>query len=112
MPELVYPPVIALAKTMFRVLDLRITVEGAHHVPRTGGAVMASNHVSYLDFTRGTPVLRYATNKSGSMVAETVTTSDDVLGETSIAVDSSGAPHISFPSPSSSFGNLGYAVKR
>ncbi|MFI6231045.1 lysophospholipid acyltransferase family protein [Micromonospora echinospora] len=50
MPELVYPPVIAAAKTMFRVLDLRITVEGAHHVPRTGGAVMAANHVSYLDF--------------------------------------------------------------
>ncbi|MFC0006866.1 lysophospholipid acyltransferase family protein [Micromonospora siamensis] len=50
MPELVYPPVITAAKTMFRVLDLRLTVEGSHHVPRTGGAVMASNHVSYLDF--------------------------------------------------------------
>ncbi|MFI7605650.1 lysophospholipid acyltransferase family protein [Micromonospora sp. NPDC049366] len=50
MPELVYPPVIAFAKTMFRVLDLQITVEGAHHVPRSGGAVLASNHVSYLDF--------------------------------------------------------------
>ncbi|GAB3944105.1 lysophospholipid acyltransferase family protein [Micromonospora vulcania] len=50
MPELVYPPVIATAKTMFRVLDLKITIEGAHHVPRTGGAVLASNHVSYLDF--------------------------------------------------------------
>ena len=50
MPEFVYPPVIAAAKTMFRVLDLRLTVEGSHHVPRTGGAVLASNHVSYLDF--------------------------------------------------------------
>lgn len=50
MPELVYPPVITACKTMFRVLDLKITVEGAHHVPRTGGAVMAANHVSYLDF--------------------------------------------------------------
>ncbi|MEU3456406.1 lysophospholipid acyltransferase family protein [Micromonospora sp. NPDC006766] len=50
MPELVYPPVIAAAKTMFRVLDLRLTVKGSHHVPRTGGAVLASNHVSYLDF--------------------------------------------------------------
>jgi len=50
MPELVYPPVIAAVKTMFRVLDLRLTVEGGQHVPRTGGAVMASNHVSYLDF--------------------------------------------------------------
>ena len=50
MPELVYPPVIAAVKTMFRVLDLRLTIEGSHHVPRTGGAVLASNHVSYLDF--------------------------------------------------------------
>ncbi|OKI62886.1 lysophospholipid acyltransferase family protein [Micromonospora sp. CB01531] len=50
MPELVYPPVIAAAKTMFRVLDLRLRVEGSHHVPPTGGAVLASNHVSYLDF--------------------------------------------------------------
>jgi 1-acyl-sn-glycerol-3-phosphate acyltransferase len=50
MSDLVYPPVIALAKTLFRVLDLRITVEGSQHVPRTGGAVIASNHVSYLDF--------------------------------------------------------------
>jgi 1-acyl-sn-glycerol-3-phosphate acyltransferase len=42
--------VIAAAKLMFKVLDLQITIEGAHHVPRTGGAVLASNHVSYLDF--------------------------------------------------------------
>lgn len=50
MSDRVYPPVIAAAKLMFKVLDLRITVEGAHHVPRIGGAVLASNHVSYLDF--------------------------------------------------------------
>jgi 1-acyl-sn-glycerol-3-phosphate acyltransferase len=50
MPDRVYPPVIAAAKLMFRVLDMRITVEGSDHVPATGGAVLASNHVSYLDF--------------------------------------------------------------
>jgi 1-acyl-sn-glycerol-3-phosphate acyltransferase len=48
--ELVYPPVIGAARLMFRVLGLRITVTGAEHVPSTGGAVLASNHVSYLDF--------------------------------------------------------------
>jgi 1-acyl-sn-glycerol-3-phosphate acyltransferase len=48
--ELVYPPVIAFAKTMFRALDLKIEVDGAEHIPRAGGAVLASNHVSYLDF--------------------------------------------------------------
>jgi 1-acyl-sn-glycerol-3-phosphate acyltransferase len=48
--ELVYPPVIAFAKTMFRVLDLKVQVDGAEHIPQTGGAVLASNHASYLDF--------------------------------------------------------------
>ena len=50
MPELVYPPVIAAMRAAFRVLDLRITMSGAEHVPEDGGAVLASNHVSYLDF--------------------------------------------------------------
>ncbi|WP_018350693.1 lysophospholipid acyltransferase family protein [Longispora albida] len=50
MAELVYPPVILAARAMFRLLDLRIRVEGAEHVPSTGGAVIASNHISYLDF--------------------------------------------------------------
>jgi 1-acyl-sn-glycerol-3-phosphate acyltransferase len=50
MSELVYPPVITAAKTMFRVLDLRLTIDGAKHVPTSGGAVLASNHLSYLDF--------------------------------------------------------------
>ena len=48
--ELVYPPVVALAKTMFRALDMKIEIEGAEHIPSSGGAVLASNHVSYLDF--------------------------------------------------------------
>ncbi|MEU4687538.1 lysophospholipid acyltransferase family protein [Actinoplanes sp. NPDC023714] len=48
--ELVYPPVVGLAKTMFRVLDLKIEVEGGEHIPTSGGAVLASNHSSYLDF--------------------------------------------------------------
>jgi 1-acyl-sn-glycerol-3-phosphate acyltransferase len=48
--ELVYPPVIGFAKTMFRVLDMKIEIDGAEHIPPTGGAVLASNHVSYLDF--------------------------------------------------------------
>jgi len=47
----VYPPVILTAKGVFRALGLRFSLEGTEHVPRTGGAVLASNHVSYLDFT-------------------------------------------------------------
>ena len=50
MSEWIYPPVIAAMRGAFRVLDLRITMSGAHHVPEHGGAVLASNHVSYLYF--------------------------------------------------------------
>lgn len=50
MPELVYRPVIGAALAFFRALDLRITVEGAAHIPPSGGAVLACNHVGYLDF--------------------------------------------------------------
>ncbi len=50
MAEIVYPPVIATARLSFRLLDLKITVTGGEHVPRVGGGVLASNHVSYLDF--------------------------------------------------------------
>jgi 1-acyl-sn-glycerol-3-phosphate acyltransferase len=51
MAEPTYTPIIALAKLVFRGLGLRFTVTGSEHVPRTGGAVMAVNHVGYLDFT-------------------------------------------------------------
>ncbi|GAA2384582.1 lysophospholipid acyltransferase family protein [Dactylosporangium salmoneum] len=50
MADLVYPPVIAFARTMFRLLDMKITIEGEEHVPADGGAVIACNHISYLDF--------------------------------------------------------------
>jgi 1-acyl-sn-glycerol-3-phosphate acyltransferase len=48
--EVVYPPVIVFAKAMFKALGLRFVLTGGEHVPRSGGAVLASNHVSYLDF--------------------------------------------------------------
>jgi 1-acyl-sn-glycerol-3-phosphate acyltransferase len=49
--ELVYPPVINLARVVFALQGLRFDLRGTEHVPRTGGAVMAINHVGYLDFT-------------------------------------------------------------
>ena len=51
MAELVYPPVINLARVVFALQGLRFDLRGTEHVPRTGGAVMAINHVGYLDFT-------------------------------------------------------------
>ena len=53
MRDLVYPPVIAFAKTAFRALDLKLRLAGAENVPRTGGALIALNHISYVDFILG-----------------------------------------------------------
>ena len=51
MVEPVYTPVVGLARAVFRGLGLRFDISGEELVPRTGGAVMAINHVGYLDFT-------------------------------------------------------------
>ena len=53
MRDLVYPPVIGFAKTAFKVLDLKFQLTGTENVPRTGGAVIAINHISYVDFILG-----------------------------------------------------------
>ncbi|MEV7969686.1 lysophospholipid acyltransferase family protein [Sphaerisporangium sp. NPDC088356] len=50
MADILYPLVIGTARGLFKALDLRIEVNGADRVPRSGGAVLVSNHVSYLDF--------------------------------------------------------------
>ncbi len=50
MADRVYPPVIGAARLWFRAADLKLTVEGADNVPPTGGCVLVSTHVSYLDF--------------------------------------------------------------
>jgi 1-acyl-sn-glycerol-3-phosphate acyltransferase len=49
--ELVYRPVVALAVGVFKAMGWRIDVRGAEHIPLEGPAVLASNHVGYLDFT-------------------------------------------------------------
>ena len=51
MAELTYTPVVALARAVFRGLGISFHITGEDNVPRTGGAVMAINHVGYLDFT-------------------------------------------------------------
>lgn len=48
--ELVYPPVIAAGHLLFRALGLRIRLDGDEHLPVSGPVVIASNHVSFLDF--------------------------------------------------------------
>jgi 1-acyl-sn-glycerol-3-phosphate acyltransferase len=48
--DYVYPPVVGALVATFKLLGLRIRVAGAHHIPRTGPAVLASNHIGHLDF--------------------------------------------------------------
>ncbi len=58
MADLVYPPVVVAIKTLWRALGLKFTVFGEAYVPRKGGAILAINHVGYLDFAlTGTAVL-------------------------------------------------------
>jgi 1-acyl-sn-glycerol-3-phosphate acyltransferase len=49
--DLVYPPVVAAGRLLFGALGLRLHIEGDEHIPTTGPVVIASNHVSFLDFT-------------------------------------------------------------
>jgi 1-acyl-sn-glycerol-3-phosphate acyltransferase len=48
--EIVYPFIEAVAKGVIRVMDYDIRTYGHENIPSTGGAVLASNHVGYLDF--------------------------------------------------------------
>ncbi len=53
MRDITYPPIIVTAKAAFKVWGLSFQISGSEHVPRTGGAVLALNHISYLDFIFG-----------------------------------------------------------
>lgn len=50
MVDLTYPLVIAAAKTWFKLGDVRLDKRGTEHIPRTGGALLAVNHLSYVDY--------------------------------------------------------------
>lgn len=53
MAEPVYRPVVLTAKTLFATLGIRFDIVGLEHLPEQGGAVLAINHTSYLDFAFG-----------------------------------------------------------
>lgn len=50
MNDYVYPPVVSAAMTLFKALDVDFKLEGMDNIPSSGGAVLASNHISYMDF--------------------------------------------------------------
>jgi len=51
--DLTYPPIVVAAKAAVKVLGMDVLVSGSEHIPRTGGAVLAFNHISYVDFIFG-----------------------------------------------------------
>ena len=63
MADFVYPPVIGLVKGFWKYLGLQFDFRGDENIPRKGGAVLAINHTSYLDFalagTAALPVKRF-----------------------------------------------------
>lgn len=50
MSEPVYRPIIWAARSLFTGLGLNFDIVGAENIPLEGGAVLAINHTSYLDF--------------------------------------------------------------
>lgn len=50
MIDISYPAVIAAARTWFRLGDLRINMTGQENIPTEGGALLAINHLSYVDY--------------------------------------------------------------
>lgn len=50
MRDFSYPVVIAAAKTWFRLGDVKITMTGLEHIPESGGALLAINHLSFVDY--------------------------------------------------------------
>ena len=63
MADLVYPPVVVALKTFWKYLGLRFNSKGVENIPHEGGAILAMNHIGYLDFaligTCALPVKRY-----------------------------------------------------
>ena len=50
MKDAPYMTIIGLGRIWFRAMDFRFRVTGQENIPRTGGAVLAINHISYVDF--------------------------------------------------------------
>ena len=50
MRDVPYYVMIGACRAWLRLSDFRFVTRGTEHVPRTGGAVLAINHISYVDF--------------------------------------------------------------
>ena len=63
MRDFVYPPVVIFIKAVWKYLGLQFKFTGVENIPEKGGAILAINHIGYLDFaltgTAALPAGRY-----------------------------------------------------
>lgn len=50
MRDFTYPATIVTARALFKALGMSFQISGSEHIPRTGGAILAANHIGYVDF--------------------------------------------------------------
>jgi len=62
--DLTYPATVLAVRAAFAALGVRVDMAGTEHVPSSGGAVLAFNHLSYVDFIFG----GFAARPSGRLV--------------------------------------------
>jgi 1-acyl-sn-glycerol-3-phosphate acyltransferase len=62
--DVTYPPIILTAKVAFRALGQRFVMTGTENIPRSGGVLLAYNHIGYVDFVYG----GFAAQPSGRLV--------------------------------------------
>ncbi|MEU0315597.1 lysophospholipid acyltransferase family protein [Nocardioides sp. NPDC006273] len=48
--DISYPVTIAAARTWFKLGDIKINMTGVEHIPKSGGALLAVNHLSFVDY--------------------------------------------------------------
>lgn len=100
--ELVYRPVIGLALTIFKTMSWRVSVTGTEHIPTQGPAVIATNHVGYLDFV----FVGYAARESKRLVR--FMAKQEVFRHKIAGPLMRGMKHI----PADRFGQAGAAIER
>ncbi|MBC7633742.1 1-acyl-sn-glycerol-3-phosphate acyltransferase [Aeromicrobium sp.] len=50
MRDYTYPATIVTAKMLFKLLGMKFQLSGTENIPRSGGAILAANHIGYVDF--------------------------------------------------------------
>jgi 1-acyl-sn-glycerol-3-phosphate acyltransferase len=79
--EPVYGTVIQLARLIWRIQGLKITVAGFENLPKSGGAVIAINHTGYLDFTfAGLPAYKQGLGRKVRFMAKQEVFDDKITG--------------------------------